>query len=91
MSREHFDSKNQEFPPHYTVMSYTLSPDLPDGAFTVTDCLRSDQPRRKQTNLNEPQAFSSVYVAIIGGSDGPTAIIFGGSGQGKLHVVWTIW
>jgi len=27
MSREHFDSQNQEFPPHYTVMSYTLSPD----------------------------------------------------------------
>ena len=34
----------------------------------------------------EPQAFSSVCVAIIGGSDGPTAIIFGGSGQGKLNV-----
>ncbi|WP_291349141.1 hypothetical protein [Desulfosporosinus sp.] len=41
MSREHFGSQNQEFPTHYTVMSYTLAPDLPDGAFTVTDCLLS--------------------------------------------------
>ena len=43
-------------------------------------------PRQKRTNPNKSQAFSSVCVAIIGGSDGPTAIIFGGSDQGKLHV-----
>ncbi|MCB8817066.1 hypothetical protein [Desulfosporosinus shakirovi] len=86
MSREHFGSQNQEFPMHYTVMSYTLAPDLSDGAFTVTDCLPSDQPRQKRTNPNEPQASGSICVAIIGGSDGSTAIIFGGSGQGKLHV-----
>ncbi|KJR46318.1 hypothetical protein UF75_3291 [Desulfosporosinus sp. I2] len=86
MSHEHFDSQNQEFPTHYIVMSYTLSPDLPEGAFTVTDCIRSDQPRQKRTNPNEPQAFNSICIGIIGGADGPTAIIFGGSGQGKLHV-----
>ncbi len=86
MSREHIDSQNQEFPTHYTVMSYTLSPDLPDRAFNVTDCVRSDQPRQKHTNPNEPQASNSICIGIIGGADGPTAIIFGGSGQGKLHV-----
>lgn len=86
MSLEHFDSQNQEFPTHYTVMSYTLSPDLPDGAFTVTDCLPSDQPRQKLTNPNEPQASGSICLGIIGGADGSNAIIFGGSGQGKLHV-----
>jgi hypothetical protein len=64
-----------------------LAPDLPDGAFTVTDCVRFDQPRQKRTNPNEPRVFSGVCFTIIGGSDGPTAIIFGGSGQGKLHVV----
>jgi hypothetical protein len=87
MSREHFDRQNQEFPTYCTVMSYTLSPDLPDGAFTVIDYVRSDQPRQKRTNPNEPQAFSGICVGIIGGTDGPTAIIFGGSEQSKLHVV----
>jgi hypothetical protein len=85
MSCEYFSSQNQEFPAHYTVMSYTLSPDLPDSAFTVTDCVRSDQPRQKYTNPNEPHVFNSVCVGIIGGADDPTAIIFGGSGQCKLH------
>lgn len=68
-----------------SVMSYTLSPDLPDGAFTVTDCLPSDQPRLKRTNANEPQASGSISITLIGGAGGSTAIIFGGSGQSKLH------
>lgn len=85
MSHEHFGGQNQEFPAHYIMMSYTLSPSLPDGAFTVTDCAHSDQPRQKRTDLNEPQALSSAIVGVIGGADGPTAIIFGGSSQGKLH------
>jgi hypothetical protein len=85
ISLEHLADQNQEFPTHYTVMSYTLSPDLPDGAFTVTDCARSDQPRQKHTVPNKPHAVSSVCVGVIGGADGATAIIFGGSGQGKLH------
>ncbi|MFZ7101403.1 MAG: hypothetical protein ACOWWO_01935 [Peptococcaceae bacterium] len=85
MSREHFHSQNQEYPAHYIMMSYTLSPDLPDGAFTITDCVRSDQPRQKCTGLNEPQASNSVCIGIIGGADGPAVIIPGGSGQGKLH------
>ncbi|MDX9871380.1 MAG: hypothetical protein RBT41_03030 [Clostridia bacterium] len=85
VSPAHFGSQNQEFPTHYTVMRYTLSPDLPDGAFTVADCIRSDPPRQKQTHPYEPQALSSVCIGIIGGADGPTAIIFGESGEGKLH------
>ena len=86
LPRGHFDSQDQ-FPTHYTAMSYTLSPDLPDGAFTVTDCVRSDHPRCKHSNPKEPQALSgvSVCVGIIGSADGPTAVVFGGSGQGKLH------
>ncbi len=89
ISREHFISQNQEFSAHYTVMRYTLSPDLPDSACTVTDCVRSDQPRqkKKRTYPYEPQAFNSVYIGIIGGADGPTAVISGGSGQGRLHAV----
>lgn len=86
-SREHFDNQNQEFPTHYTVMSYTLSQDLPNDAFTVTDCLRSDQPRKKHINSNHPQTAIGIFFGIIGGVDYPTAIIYGGNEQSKLHVV----
>lgn len=85
MSREHFDRQNQEFPTYCTMMSYTLSPDLPEGAFTVTDCVRSDRPRQKRTNPNEPKALIGNCFGFIVSTDSPTAIIFGGSEQGKLH------
>ncbi|EHQ89872.1 hypothetical protein [Desulfosporosinus youngiae] len=87
MSREDFDNQNQEFPTHYTVMSYTLSQDLPDDAFTVTDCLRSDQPRKKHNNPNNLQTTDGICFVIVGGADRPTAIIYGGNEQSKLHVV----
>jgi len=86
LSAEHFGNQDQEFPTHYTVMSYTLTPALPDGSLTVTDCAQSDQPRQKHTVPNEPQTISSVFVGVIGGADAASAIIFGGSDQGKLSV-----
>lgn len=48
--------------------------------------INPDQPRQKRANPNESQASGSICIGIIGGADGPTAIIFGGSVQGKLHV-----
>jgi hypothetical protein len=68
------------------AMSYTLSPDLPSNAFTVTDCVQSDLPRQKNINPTEPQAKGSVCsIGIIGASDGATAMILGNNGQNKLH------
>lgn len=70
-----------ELPTKYTAMSYTLSPDLSNMGFSVRDCLDSDQPRLKQVS-REKQAFlpnahsDCVAVGLIGGSDGPTAILF---------------
>ena len=84
MSREHFDDHFQEFPTHYTVMTYTLSPGLPDGALTVADCVRSDSPRYERSHPAGSQA-SAVSVGVIGGADGPTAIFVGGPSQGRLH------
>lgn len=73
-----------ECPEHYILMCYTLSPDLPDGAFIVTDCKRSDKPRQKYTNPSGSSASGvCVSVGIIGGADGPTVLFVGGSEQGK--------
>ncbi|WP_313133910.1 hypothetical protein [Anaerocolumna sp.] len=86
MSHKYFANQNQEFPIHYIIMGYTLSPDLPDSVFTVTDCLHSDQPRQKNTNPNEALETGGIFCdGIIGGADGPTAIFIGTSNQGKLH------
>jgi hypothetical protein len=101
MSREHFNSQNQEFPTHHIAMTYTLSPDLPGSAFNVTDCVRSDKPRQKPINPIGPQVYNSVCACIIGSADGPTAttiiggaygptaIIIGQSGQDKHHIAYS--
>lgn len=86
LSAEHFGGQNPEFPAHCTVMSYTLSPDLPDRFFTVTDCIQSDRPRQKLTEPNAPQAADDVCcVGVIGSADGPTAVVFGGGNRGRLR------
>lgn len=87
MPKEHLESipafRNMEFPTHYTVMSYRITPELPDEAFNVYDCVESDRPRQKKENPFEPEATGSAAVGIIGGADGPTAVFMGGSSCGK--------
>lgn len=85
IDHEHFGCQNQEFPTHFIVMRYKLSPDLPEGAFTITDCLRSDRPRQKRGSINESQADNSVCIGIIGGADGQAAIQISGSGQSEFR------
>lgn len=69
-----------EFPMHYTAMSYTVTPEMPDGAFSIEDCADCDQPRRKERNPLEPEARMDVCcVSIIGGAYGPAAIVSGQS------------
>ena len=70
-----------EFPSHYRMMTYTITPKLPDGAVHVFDCAESDQPRQIQPVSPEypyqPQASIGCAIGIIGGADGPTAIMVG--------------
>lgn len=85
LSDKHFNDADLEFPRHYTMMSYTLSPDLPDQAFTVTDCASSDLPRQKDVDPKAPQATGDVCIGIIGNADGPTTLVLGGDNRGKLR------
>lgn len=70
-----------EYPTHHTAMTYTLEPELSGLNFHVSDCLSNDQPRRKTCENAELRSENNACsVAIIGGTDGPTAI-FASAGE----------
>ena len=75
-----------ERPSHYLAMTYTVAPELPDGVLSAADCCDGDRPRQAKAAPGQPQAVScAVVIGVIGGADGPTAILFGPKEQGKLH------
>lgn len=60
-----------EIPTHFCTLTYRVEPPLPQGVLQVQDCARGDSPR--QTGM-EPEGVSCV--GMIGGADGPTALVF---------------
>lgn len=75
-----------EHPSHYVAMSYTIAPEPPDNVLDIVDCDEGDRPRKAPPAPGQPVAAScSMVVGIIGGADGPTAIICEQDKQVKLH------
>jgi len=67
-------------------MMYTVSPEIKEEELRISDSKRSDSPRQRKKALYLPQATSCAVIGIIGGADGPTALILGGPAvTGKLH------
>ena len=67
-------------------MSYTVTPELPDGVLTIMDCDDGDRPRQAPSAPGQPVATACAMVmGIIGGADGPATILYGPDKQGKLH------
>ncbi len=76
-----------EYPTHHHVMSYTITPPMPEGILTVQDCAEGDRPRPKKiaSSGGSPVVMhDACAIGIIGGADGPTAIIYGNT-PSKLH------
>lgn len=74
-----------ERPSHYTAMTYTVAPGLPDGVLSVADCCDGDRPRQPKAAPGQPQAAScAAVIGVIGGADGPTAIFLGPKDHGNL-------
>ncbi|HKL78844.1 MAG TPA: hypothetical protein VJ888_00255, partial [Mobilitalea sp.] len=86
IEQQHFHNENQEFPTHYTMMTYVLSPELPDRAFLISDCEKGDRPRQKVNNTLRSRTSGAVAIGIIGGTDGPTAIFLSKSSTVKPHI-----
>lgn len=83
-----FGDPNMEYPRNTLAMSYSLEPDIHDRGFMVQDCAEGDRPKQKKLDPNEFETVVFAHAAaigVIGGADGPTAIITG-RGSPKLHV-----
>ena len=74
-----------ELPTYYKQMVYDLSPELPQEALRIQDCVKSDAPRQKPkaAELSGGHGSGAASVAIIGGADGPTAIFLAAGGGSK--------
>lgn len=85
LPKDSFASDGWSYPTHFTSMSYMLSPESEEH-ITVSDCEDSDRPLeiRSSDDSFTPSASGAACIGIIGGADGPTSIVFGGSSKGKL-------
>lgn len=82
ISERSLRDQNYVFPTNYVQMAYTLSPDISNRKFSVRDCKKSDQPRRKvNLSADKNMADGACSIGVIGGADGPTAIFMVRSGR----------
>ena len=74
------DAGEWEYPTHCAAMSYVIEPELPRESVTVRDCGQGDRPRARV----EQTGFGSTAcsIGIIGGTDGPTAILLSNGRSG---------
>ena len=71
-----FHDQTMEYPSCYTQMMFRIEPNMYRNQFRIVDCAQSDQPRRRD-GANQNDGGHAVSFGIIGGADGPTAIILG--------------
>ena len=78
--------KDREYPSHHIAMTFTLEPELSQTEFSITDSLQSDEPRVIPGCTSGSKSKEAEAIGIIGGADGPTAIIMGTpKSKGQLH------
>ncbi|MGM9639146.1 MAG: hypothetical protein ACI3XT_06095 [Butyricicoccaceae bacterium] len=85
MPKDSFGDPSRQYPTHFVTMVYSLSPEMPEP-MTVSDCADSERPREIMPagDRQMPAAHNDAAVAIIGGADGPTTIVWGAA-QDKLR------
>ena len=83
LPKNSFGSGRWFYPTHFTAMSYTLSPEASEQ-ISVSDCDDSDKPLEviPSDDSFAPSASSdAACIGIIGGADGPTAVVIGPQGK----------
>ena len=78
--------QTMEYPSCLTQMVFRIEPEMSRNQFRIVDCAQSDQPRYRSGAKREDGCFA-VSVGIIGGADGPTAMIVGQpmTGEARPH------
>ncbi len=76
-----------EYPSHFRQLTYTLEPEPTKGAFTLFDCAEGDRPRIGALSQLKTitRGAGAASIGIIGGADGPTAIIVSEKGESQQH------
>lgn len=80
MDHSRFSDPELELPTHYTAMTYTLEPDLPNSAFSFRDMAQSDGARRK-----DGRRGGAVSIGIIGSARSPVILLTPDGSEAKLH------
>ena len=81
-SRMH--DQTMEYPNCLTQMVFRIEPELSRNQFRIVDCAQGDQPRYRSGVKRENGCFA-VSLGIIGGADGPTAMIVGQTMTGTMR------
>lgn len=86
--QNYFNSDRLLYPTHFISMSYTISPE-PKEAITIFDFNENDKPLEiaPKKDFRLPSAVNACCVSIIGGSDGPTSIVFSSDAHEKIRTV----
>lgn len=74
----HHFSKAMKYPKQFYMLTYSISPELPQEEFRIKDCAASDKPKSIGIDSLTSNEISSAGVSIIGGAEGPTAIFIAG-------------
>lgn len=78
--------KDRESPKHHIAMTFSLEPELSQKEFSITDSQQSDAPRVIPNWTPDHKSSETEAIGIIGGADGPTAIIVGApDSKEQLH------
>lgn len=63
-----FRRDDLEYPTHFLVLTYTIEPELPAGAYWLKDCNEGDSPRAKELVTARPEVLDAASVGVIGGA-----------------------
>ena len=69
--------EDMEYPCYYSTLTYRVNPAPETDTFYIQDLAECDQPRPKQKGTVQSSSCEAAAIAIIGGADGPTAILVG--------------
>ncbi len=85
IEQNYLRNENMEYPTHYSVLTYTLSPDIPGRDHMLRDYNDGDRPRIKNPRQEQLTTVSAASIGVIGGADGPTMIALSRGDSVRLH------